>query len=49
MHMIRIAQVRAELDYASRPLARLAAKALRVREEEIASVRICLLYTSRCV
>lgn len=40
MHMIRIAQVRAELDYASRPLARLAAKALRVREEEIASVRI---------
>ena len=38
--MIRISQVRAELDYASRPLKQLAAKALRVRPEEIASVRL---------
>ena len=38
--MIRIAQVRAELDYASKPLEVLAAKALHVRPEEIASVRL---------
>ena len=38
--MIRITQVRAELDYAAQPLERLAARALRVRTEEIASVRI---------
>ena len=38
--MIRIAQVRAELDYASKPLEVLAAKALHVKPEEIASVRL---------
>ena len=38
--MIRIAQVRAELDYASRPLEVLAAKALHVKSDEIASVRL---------
>lgn len=38
--MIRIAQVRAELDYESKPLPLLAARALHVRQEEIASVRI---------
>jgi len=38
--MIRIAQVRAELDYASRPLEVLAAKALHVKADEIASVRL---------
>ncbi len=38
--MIRIAQVRAELDYASRPLEMLAAKALKIAKEEIVSVRI---------
>ena len=38
--MIRILQVRAELDYESRPLALLAARALHIRPEEIASVRL---------
>ena len=38
--MIRIAQVRAELNYASKPLSALAARALHVRESEIVSVRI---------
>ena len=38
--MIRIAQVRAELDYEARPLALLAARALHVRPEEIVSARI---------
>ena len=38
--MIRILQVRAELDYESRSLALLAARALHVRPEEIASVRL---------
>ena len=38
--MIRMAQVRAELDYAAQPIERLAARALRVREEEIASARV---------
>lgn len=38
--MIRISQIRAELDYESRPLKHLAAKALKVRPEEIASVRL---------
>lgn len=38
--MIRIAQVRAELDYASKPLELLAAKALHVKPEEITSVRL---------
>ncbi len=38
--MIRIAQVRAELDYAAKPLEVLAAKALHIKPEEIASVRL---------
>ena len=38
--MIRIAQVRAELNYAEKPLAALAAHALHIRESEIVSVRI---------
>ena len=38
--MIRIAQVRAELDFESKPISLLAARALHVRQEEIASVRI---------
>ena len=38
--MIRIAQVRAELDYEARPLTLLAARALHVRPEEIVSARI---------
>ncbi|MEE1200282.1 MAG: FAD-binding protein, partial [Christensenellales bacterium] len=38
--MIRISQVRAELDEWSRPLEKLAARALRLRPEEIVSVRL---------
>ena len=38
--MIRIAQVRAELDYESKPLEVLAARLLKLRPEEIRSVRI---------
>ena len=38
--MIRIAQVRAELDYESRPLKALAARALKIRPEDVTFVRI---------
>ena len=38
--MIRIAQVRAELDYEKRPLVLLAAKALKVKPDEVLSARI---------
>ena len=40
MVTVRVPQVRAELDYASAPLTRLAARALRLRESEILGVRI---------
>ncbi len=38
--MIRIAQVRADLNYAEKPLSALAARALHVRPDEIVSVRL---------
>ena len=38
--MIRIAQVRAELDYESRPLKALTARALKIRPEDVTFVRI---------
>ena len=38
--MIRIAQVRAELDYESRPLKALAARTLKIRPEDVTFVRI---------
>ena len=38
--MIRLSQVRAELDEMQKPLEQLAARALKVRPEQIASVRL---------